>query len=97
MNKMKKEIELTAKEEEYILEQGMDDYYNKKSPYTECINCKQEHKKEEMVETDIKGSNEWLCLECAEDLRDYGKYEDYCGCGNELDDDDYANVCKECK
>ena len=91
-------MELTKEQEDKMLEAGQEAYYDKKNPYALCLSCKIEHKKEEMVEADVKNSDEWLCLECADELRDWWKFcGDYCGCGNELDDDDYANVCKECK
>ncbi|MEK6884457.1 MAG: hypothetical protein AABY22_32795 [Nanoarchaeota archaeon] len=40
-------MKLTKEQEDSILEEGMEDYYNKKSPYANCMECGKELKKEE--------------------------------------------------
>lgn len=40
------------------------------SCFAECVNCKTEHRKvEEMEELEFKGSNEWICFDCLDDLK----------------------------
>ena len=36
-----------------------------------CVQCGGEYKKEEMLECDVRGSDDWICLICSDKFRGY--------------------------
>lgn len=60
--------ELNSKQEDFVLEQGMEDYYDKKiKEEEELFECQWCHK--EFVENDLdRKDGEWICRDCEEEI-----------------------------
>jgi len=71
--------ELTAEQEDIMLEAGMEEYYEQKQRLNDnaehitkrCVKCREatDFNCDEWIELDFKGSGEWVCGECYNELK----------------------------